>query len=51
MRIRPAGYRPDPRGRIGGISTAGEWARQLGLRGAHDESEHSVKRRQPIAVP
>ena len=50
MRIAFARDRPDPRGRVGGISATGERTGQLGLRGADDESEYGVKSGQPIVV-
>jgi hypothetical protein len=50
MRIRLTRDRPDLRGRIGGITSAGQWTRQLGLRCADDETEHGVECGQTIVV-
>jgi hypothetical protein len=40
----------DPIRRVGDVTAAGEWARQLGLRGADHEAKHGVECGQPIAV-
>ncbi len=50
VRIRRARHRSDPGRRVGGVTAAGEWARQLGLRGADHEAEHGVECGEPIAV-
>ena len=50
MRIRRARHRSDPIRRVGGVTAAGEWARQLGLRGADHEAKHGVECGQAIAV-
>ncbi len=50
VRIRRARHRSDAGRRVGGVTAAGERARQLGLRGADDEAEHRVECGQAIAV-
>ena len=50
MRIPGARHRSDPIRRVGDVTAAGEWARQLGLRGADHEAKHGMECGQPIAV-
>ncbi|MDT5235722.1 MAG: hypothetical protein QOF47_1709, partial [Mycobacterium sp.] len=50
MRIRGTRHRPDPGGRVGGVTAPGERACQLGLSRAHHEAEHGVERGEPIPV-
>ena len=50
VRIRRARHRADPGGRVRGVTAAGEWAGQLGLRGADHKAQYGVECGEPVAV-